>query len=89
MADLIRSAAVGTDASGDVIVIVSPAAETQILIHSTLQAQFGAAMEKTVRETLEARQLTARVELQDRGALDWILRARLETALDRAKEEKI
>ena len=41
---------------------------------------------QTVGELLDAQQLTALVELHDRGALDWIIRARLETALARAQE---
>ena len=44
------------------------------------------AMKQTVGELLDAQQLTALVELHDRGALDWIIRARLETALARAQE---
>ena len=43
-------------------------------------------MKQTVGELLDAQQLTALVELHDRGALDWIIRARLETALAPAQE---
>ena len=43
----------------------------------------------TVCEVLHAHHLTAHVELHDRGALDWIIRARLETALARAQEDGI
>ena len=43
-------------------------------------------MKQTVGELLDTQQLTALVELHDRGALDWIIRARLETALARAQE---
>ena len=41
---------------------------------------------RQIGELLDAQQLTALVELHDRGALDWIIRARLETALARAQE---
>lgn len=87
MGGLLHSATAGTDASGDVVVTVTPADQTQIILHTALRAQFGEAMKRTVGEVLDAQQLTALVELNDRGALDWIIRARLETALARAKEE--
>ena len=70
----------------DVVVTVTPADQTQIILHTALRAQFGEAMKQTVGELLDAQQLTALVELHDRGALDWIIRARLETALARAQE---
>lgn len=89
MEELLHPAAAGTDESGDVVVTVAPAAQTRIVLHTALRAQFGEAMERTAREVLQAHQLTALVELHDRGALDWIIRARLETALARAQEDGI
>ena len=89
MKELLRSASAGTDESGDVVVTVTPADQTQIVLHTALRAQFGEAMERTVCEVLHAQHLTAHVELHDRGALDWIIRARLETALARAQEDGI
>ena len=86
MGGLLHSATAGTDESGDVIVTVTPADQTQIILHTALRVQFGEAMKQTVGELLDAQQLTALVELHDRGALDWIIRARLETALARAQE---
>ena len=85
MGGLLHSATAGTDESGDVVVTVTPADQTQIILHTALRAQFGEAMKQTVGELLDAQQRTA-VELHDRGALDWIIRARLETALARAQE---
>ena len=84
MGGLLHSATAGTDESGDVVVTVTPADQTQIILHTALRAQFGEAMKQTVGELLDAQQLTALVELH--GALDWIIRARLETALARAQE---
>ena len=89
MKELLRSASAGTDESGDVVVTVTPAEQTQIVLHTALRAQFGEAMEQTVCEVLHAHHLTAHVELHDSGALDWIIRARLETALARAQEDGI
>ena len=67
MGGLLHSATAGTDESGDVVVTVTPADQTQIILHTALRAQFGEAMKQTVGELLDAQQLTALVELHDRG----------------------
>ena len=88
MAKLIRSAAAGTEDSADVRVTVAPAETLRLTLHSTLHAQFGAAIEQTVRQVLTEQEIDcADVLVEDKGALDWILRARLETALGRARED--
>ena len=86
MGGLLHSATAGTDESGDVVVTVTPADQTQIILHTALRAQFGEAMKQTVGELLDAQQLTALVELHDCGALDWIIWVRFEIALVRAQE---
>lgn len=88
MAKLIRTAAAGTEDSADVRVTVAPAETLRLTLHSTLHAQFGAAIEQTVRQVLTEQEIDcADVLVEDKGALDWILRARLETALGRARED--
>ncbi len=59
MGGLLHSATAGTDESGDVVVTVTPADQTQIILHTALRAQFGEAMKQTVGELLDAQQLTA------------------------------
>ena len=88
MARLIRTATAGTEDSADVRVTVAPAQTLRLTLHSTLHAQFGAAIEQTVRQVLAEQEIDcADVLVEDKGALDWILRARLETALGRAQED--
>ena len=88
MAKIIRTAAAGTEESGDLRVTVAPAETLRLTLHSTLHAQVGAAIEQTVRQVLAEQEITgADVLVEDKGALDWILRARLETALLRARED--
>ena len=58
MGGLLHSATAGTDESGDVVVTVTPADQTQIILHTALRAQFGEAMKQTVGELLDAQQLT-------------------------------
>ena len=54
MGGLLHSATAGTDESGDVVVTVTPADQTQIILHTALRAQFGEAMKQTVGELLDA-----------------------------------
>ena len=82
MAKIIRTAAAGTEESGDLRVTVAPAETLRLTLHSTLHAQFGAAIEQTVRQVLAEQEITGADVL-----VDWILRARLETALLRARED--
>ena len=46
MGGLLHSATAGTDESGDVVVTVTPADQTQIILHTALRAQFGEAMNR-------------------------------------------
>lgn len=76
------------DKKGDVWVAVEPCeqgAGTVINIKSSMIREFGKDMEATVRELLTQYQVTdAIVTVVDKGAMDFALRARLETALRRS-----
>lgn len=63
----------------------NPASGIQIHITSKVLAQYGDSMQDTVREVLRQFHITdAIVELQDRGALDCVIRARTQAAVCRA-----
>ncbi|MDO5733909.1 MAG: citrate lyase acyl carrier protein [Eubacteriales bacterium] len=83
--ELKQAATCGTHASSDVYIEVYPDSEVlEINIDSPVKAQFGEAIDQTVREVLADYGLTkGRVQLQDQGALDCTIRARLKTALER------
>jgi citrate lyase subunit gamma (acyl carrier protein) len=77
----------GTLESSDVLVIVSPASEPGIRIEleSIVKKQFGNRIIAVVREVLgELGIKDVHVFLQDKGALDCTVRARLEAATYRA-----
>lgn len=77
----------GTLESNDVMVTVSPAEGLEVQVASIVLNQFGEELKRVALDT--ARQLGAEhalIELDDRGAVECTVRARVETALTRAKE---
>ena len=88
MADIIKAAIAGTDEKSDAIVTVEPCENgLQVEIKSVVMNQFGPAIEASVREVLEDMGVkNAVVRVADRGALDCVLRARVETAVLRGME---
>ena len=88
MADIIKIATAGTDEKSDAIITVEPCESgLQLQIKSVVMNQFGSAIEASVREVLaEMGVQNAIVCVADRGALDCVLRARVETAVLRGME---
>ena len=88
MTDIIKAAAAGTMESSDVYVEIEPAEGIEIQLESVVKGQFGNAIEAVVREVLEECSVTnAKLHVVDRGALDCVIRARVETAVLRGKGE--
>ena len=78
----------GTLESSDVMVRIGPAAQPgiQLEIDSIVKQQFGAAIEQVVRETLAQLGVKqANVVVDDKGALECVLRARVQAAALRAR----
>lgn len=88
MANILKAASAGTMESSDAYVEIEPGDNgLQIHVESVVERQFGAAIEAAVQDVLREQQVEqAVVRLADRGALDCVLRARVETAILRAKE---
>ena len=89
MAEIIKLATAGTDEKSDAVVTVAPGENRlQLEIKSVVMNQFGASIEASVREVLADMGVeNAVVTVADRGALDCVLRARVETAVLRGMEE--
>jgi citrate lyase subunit gamma (acyl carrier protein) len=82
-----RKAQAGTMQSSDLMVSLEPADGLTVEIESTVKLQFDHLIRAVVDEVLARHGVTAgRVRLTDRGALDYAIQARLETALARAGE---
>ena len=88
MAEVKKKASAGTLESSDVYVEIEPAAGGLVIdLQSVVQAQFGDAIEAAVRQVLQEQGVEhASVKVMDRGALECVIRARVETAVLRSKE---
>lgn len=86
---IFKRASAGTMESSDAYVEIEPGQNgLNIHLESVVLAQFGDAIENTVREVLGEQGVTdANVRVIDRGALDCVIRARVEAAVLRGKEK--
>lgn len=85
--NICQTSIAGTLESSDVMVTIRPNPNNKlsIQIQSIVLTQFGEEIQKTVKEVLDSFQITsAIVELNDRGAIDCVIRARVQTAVCRA-----
>ena len=74
--NIVREALAGTQESSDLMVKIAPAhGELEIVIHSEVIKQFG----EQIRQV---------IIIEDKGALDCVIRARLQSALLRAADEQ-
>lgn len=84
-----KTASAGTLESSDVLVTVEPDSgpTVEIEIEGATAARFGAQIRAVVEETLAVFKIEGgRVRLQDKGALDCTIRARLAAALQRSSD---
>ena len=87
--ELKKPAVAGTLESSDVQITLrpNPGQGIQIELQSDVKALFGQAIEETVRAVLaEFGVQDALVDVNDKGALDFVIRARMECAVCRAAE---
>ena len=87
MTEIVRSAGAGTMESSDVYVEIEPGqAGIELRLESVVKGQFGPATEEVVREVLDQCGVeNAKVSVRDRGALDCVIRSRVETAVKRGR----
>lgn len=91
MSKVLRNAQAGLVKKGDVLVeLFTQEAGNGIAVEisSPVKQEFGAQIEATVRAVLLENQVEdCLVRLEDKGAMDFALRARMETAVRRATSE--
>jgi citrate lyase subunit gamma (acyl carrier protein) len=83
--EIVKKGQAGTMQSSDLMVFVEPAENLKVEIESTVMKQFGHLIQARVDEVLAKNGVAAgHIRLTDRGALDYAIEARIETALQRA-----
>ncbi len=85
--ELIRTGKAGTLESSDVLISVrtNPENKIEVKLKSIVEKRFGRHIRELVQDILDEMQVnSAIVDVDDRSALDCVIRARLETALYRA-----
>jgi citrate lyase subunit gamma (acyl carrier protein) len=79
-----KYASAGTMESNDCIMTVSRDTTLKIEIESIVFDQFGEQIELVIRQTLSEQNITGmHVNCKDKGALDYCIKARLLTAIER------
>lgn len=86
---IVRAAVAGSLESSDALVKVAPNDELEVDIQSTVMGQYGDAITTVVNETLEKLGVTEGfVSVDDKGALDFAIRARVQGAVFRGSDEQ-
>ena len=87
--EIVKCASAGTLESSDAYVEIEPAEDgIAISLDSVVQAQFGDAILAAVRDVLVQEGVEkAALRIIDRGALECVIRARVEAAVNRGKGE--
>ena len=86
--DIVKNACAGTMESSDAYVEIEPSETLDIQLESVVKQQFGDTILQVVGEVLKENNVDkASVRVVDRGALECVIRARVETAIVRGKGE--
>ena len=86
--EIMKNASAGTMESSDAYVEIEPAQGLEIQLESVVAQQFGDAIRTVVKDVLTEQGVeNAKIRVVDRGALECVLRARIETAIVRGKGE--
>lgn len=86
--EILKNATAGTMESSDAYVEIEPATGVSIQLESVVQDAFGDSIRTVVEEVLAENGVKgANVRVIDRGALECVIRARVETAICRGKGE--
>ncbi len=78
----------GTLESSDILITVMPQEDITIELLSDVEKQYGDSIKKVIMNTVKELGVSdIYIKAQDKGALDYTIKARLETAIQRASED--
>ena len=84
---IVKEALAGTVESSDLLVKIAPTSELNVVINSEVIKQFGDQIRSVVSETLAALGVNeGLLIIEDKGALDCVIRARVQSAVLRAAQ---
>ena len=84
LVEIKKLASAGTMESSDAYVEIEPATGLEITLESVVSQQFGDSIRQVVRDVLTEQGVeNAKIRVVDRGALECVIRARVETAIVR------
>lgn len=87
--ELKERAMAGTLESSDIYIIVEPASSIEIELESEVLAQFGDSIKEIMLDTLKELDVTGiKIIAKDKGAIDPVIKSRLQTAVLRASKVK-
>lgn len=84
---IVQAAVAGTLESGDIMIRITPidSCNIDLQINSSVEKQFGDAIRNTILDVLALHDVDGvQLDVDDKGALDFVIRARMETLLSRA-----
>ena len=84
--EITKSARAGTLESNDIYIMISPNPKdgVELQLESTVMLQYGDQIKETIIETLKELEVdNIEIVARDRGALDYTIKARVETAVKR------
>lgn len=83
--EIIRTAKAGTFESNDIYILIAQNEGIKIEIDSPVMEQFGDRIREVIEDTLKEYQVkNVFIKAEDKGALDFTIKARVETAIKRA-----
>ena len=83
-----KAAKAGSLESNDLMIMIEPSDKLDITLNSVVKEQYGDKILKAINEVLDEEGVTkANIVIEDKGALDFTIRARLRTAIERSQNE--
>ncbi|MDD7339206.1 MAG: citrate lyase acyl carrier protein [Eubacteriales bacterium] len=83
-----KAAKAGSLESNDLMIMIEPSDKLDIILNSVVKEQYGDKILKAINEVLDEEGVTkANIVIEDKGALDFTIRARMRTAIERSQNE--
>ncbi len=83
-----KAAKAGSLESNDLMIMIEPSDKLDITLNSVVKEQYGDKILKAINQVLDEEGVTkANIVIEDKGALDFTIRARMRTAIERSQNE--